>query len=180
MATAVLPPCDETTRSRREPNNDCPDQRGTLLATVAGSSLAFVVGSIVNVALPAMQRDFATDAAGVQWIVNAYLLPLGALVLIGGALGDHYGRRRVFLAGLALFGVSCMACALAPSLALLFLARAFLGIGAACVAPNSLSIIANGFSGAKRAKAVGTWAAAGAIAGAVAPVAGGWIVDNAS
>jgi len=159
---------------------DCPDQRGTLIATVAGSSLAFVVGSIVNVALPSMQMEFGTDAAGAQWIVNAYLLPLGALVLIGGALGDHFGRRRVFLSGLALFGIACLACTLAPSLAALFAARAVLGVGAALVAPNSLSIIADGFSGAQRAKAVGTWAAAGAIAGAVAPVAGGWIVDQAS
>ena len=180
MATAILPPCDETRATAGASREDCPDQRGTLIATVAGSSLAFVVGSIVNVALPSMQQEFGTDAAGAQWIVNAYLLPLGALVLIGGALGDHYGRRRIFLTGLALFAVSCLACALAPNLAWLFAARASLGIGAALVAPNSLSIIADGFSGKERSKAVGTWAAAGAIAGAIAPVAGGWIVEQAS
>ena len=176
MAAAILPPCDETV------GRDCGggelDQRGTLVATVAGSSLAFVVGSIINVALPAMQAEFGTDAAGAQWIINAYLLPLGALVLIGGALGDHYGRRKAFIGGLALFALACAACALAPTLTLLFAARALLGVAAALVAPTSLAIIADAFSGAERAKAVGTWAAAGAIGGAVAPVAGGWIVDN--
>ena len=180
MATALPPPCDEV--ADRAPSATAGEANGpgTLAATVAGSSLAFVVGSIVNVALPAMQREFGTDAGGAQWIVNAYLLPLGALVLIGGALGDHYGRRRMFLIGLAVFGAACLACALAPSLPLLLAARALLGVAAALVAPNSLSIIADAFSGTARAKAVGTWAAAGAIAGAVAPVAGGWIVDQAS
>lgn len=179
MTTITLPPCDETAGRPDSAAGDCVNKRGTLIATVAGSSLAFVVGSIVNVSLPSMQTAFDTDAAGAQWIVNAYLLPLGALVLLGGALGDHYGRRRLYLIGLSIFAAACLACALAPSLPMLFAARALLGVGAAMVAPNSLSIIADGFSGKERAKAVGTWAAAGAIAGAVAPVAGGWIVDNA-
>ena len=177
--TALPPPCDESARFGNEAVA-CPDERGTLVATVLGSSLAFVVGSIVNVALPSMQDSLDTDAAGAQWIVNAYLLPLGALVLIGGALGDHYGRKRLFQIGLGVFTLGCLGCALAPTLPTLLVARAVQGAGAALLAPNSLAIIAASFSGEKRGKAIGTWAAAGAIAGAVAPVLGGWIVDAAS
>ncbi|WP_199803365.1 MFS transporter [Erythrobacter rubeus] len=143
-----------------------------------GSSLAFVVGSIINVALPSMQAEFATDAGGVQWIVNAYLLPLSALVLVGGSLGDHYGRKRLFMLGLAIFTAATIGCALAPNLEMLLVARFAQGVGAAFLAPNSLAIIADGFRGEKRGKAVGTWAAAGAIAGAAAPVIGGFVIDN--
>ncbi|MBV7265168.1 DHA2 family efflux MFS transporter permease subunit [Erythrobacter ani] len=161
-----------------ESDGRCVSEAGTLVATVLGSSLAFVVGSIINVALPSMQADFGTDAAGVQWIVNAYLLPLSALVLVGGSLGDHYGRKRLFMLGLAIFTVATVACALAPNLETLLGLRFAQGIGAALLAPNSLAIIADGFSGEKRGKAVGTWAAAGAIAGAAAPVIGGFVIDN--
>ncbi|MGB3469319.1 MAG: DHA2 family efflux MFS transporter permease subunit [Erythrobacter sp.] len=148
------------------------------MATILGSSLAFVVGSIVNVALPSMQTDFATGAAGVQWIVNAYLLPLSALVLVGGSLGDHYGRKRIFMTGLALFTMATLACSIAPNLEVLLGFRALQGVGAALLAPNSLAIIADGFSGEKRGKAIGTWAAAGAIAGAAAPLLGGIVIDT--
>lgn len=175
MATAFVPPCDEIAG---RPGGECRSETGTLVATILGSSLAFVVGSIINVALPAMQADFATDAAGVQWIVNAYLLPLSALVLVGGALGDHYGRKRFFMTGLAVFTAATLACALAPTLEWLLAARFVQGLGAALLAPNSLAIIADGFSGEKRGRAVGTWAAASAVAGAAAPLLGGFIVDS--
>ena len=155
------------------------DPRGTLVACTVASSLAFVVGSIVNVALPQMRADFGVGPAGAQWIVNAYLLPLGAFVLIGGALGDHYGRRRVFLAGLATFLAATVLCAVAWSFPVLLAARALEGIGAALIAPTSLAILADAFTGRARGRAVGTWAGAGAAAGALAPVAGGWIVDAA-
>ena len=193
MATATLPPCDETARPddpdafgtaagtdspAAVPTAEPLHETGTIVATVLGSSLAFVVGSIINVALPSMQRDLGTDAAGAQWIVNAYLLPLGALVLIGGALGDHYGRKRLFQLGLIVFTAGCLGCALSPSLPALLAARVVQGVGAALLAPNSLAIIAASFTGERRGRAVGTWAAAGAIAGAVAPVLGGWIVDT--
>ncbi len=178
MTTAIAPPCDETV-GFEDAQKPCTNKTGTLIATILGSSLAFVVGSIVNVALPAMQEAFDTNAAGAQWIINAYLLPVGAFVLIGGALGDHFGRKRLFLLGLSLFTVATVACALAPSLAFLFIARVIQGIGAALLAPNSLAIIADGFSGEARGRAVGTWAAAGAIAGAIAPLLGGWLVDTA-
>ena len=176
MTNALPLPCDQTA-GRSDAKSDCADKRGTLIATVAGSSLAFVVGSIINVALPAMQDEFAAGATGAQWIVNAYLLPLGALVLIGGAVGDHYGRRRVFLAGLMIFTLACLLCALAWNFPVLLVGRALEGVGAAMIAPTSLAIIADGFSGSERGKAVGTWAAAGAAAGAIAPLAGGVIVD---
>ncbi|MEX3014028.1 MFS transporter [Gymnodinialimonas hymeniacidonis] len=155
------------------------DKRGTLVATILGSSLAFIVGSIINVALPQMQADFEVGPTGAQWIVNAYLLPLGAFVLIGGALGDHYGRKRVFQLGLGVFAIACMLCAVAWSFPVLLAGRVLEGIGAAMIAPTSLAIIADGFSGKERGQAVGTWAAAGAAAGAVAPLAGGVIVDLA-
>jgi EmrB/QacA subfamily drug resistance transporter len=161
---------------RRE---DCLDPRGTLIATVLGSSLAFVVGSIVNIALPQMQAEFAAGPAGAQWIVNAYLLPLAAFVLVGGALGDRYGRRRIFLSGLGTFAAACLLCAAAWSFPVLLLGRALEGIGAAMLAPTSLAIIADGFSGRARGAAIGTWAAAGAAAGAASPLVGGVIVDLA-
>ncbi|MEM8725744.1 MAG: MFS transporter [Pseudomonadota bacterium] len=177
IATALQPPCDEAV-SLDDPSGSCVSETGTLVATILGSSLAFVVGSIINVALPSMQADFDTDAAGVQWIVNAYLLPLSALVLAGGSLGDHYGRKRFFMIGLGLFTVATLACALAPNLETLLVLRFAQGVGAAMLAPNSLAIIADGFSGEKRGQAVGTWAAAGAVAGAAAPVIGGFVIDN--
>ncbi|MEZ4424171.1 MAG: MFS transporter [Gemmatimonadota bacterium] len=147
------------------------------MATILGSSLAFVVGSIINVALPSMQRHFAVDATGVQWIVNAYLLPLSALVLVGGALGDRFGRKRLFMLGLLGFTLATLGCALAPTLPILLGFRFLQGIGAALLAPNSLAILADGFSGEERGEAVGTWAAAGAIAGAAAPLLGGLLID---
>ena len=181
MSAALPLPCDETAgRVDRRSDAGGSRQSATLVATVMASSLAYVVGAIINVALPAMQEEFGVGASSAQWIVNVYLLPLGAFVLLGGALGDHYGRRRAFLWGLAVFLAGSLSCALAPSFRLLLVARAVQGIGGALVAPISLAIIAASFSGAARGKAVGTWAAAGAIAGAFAPVAGGWIVDQAS
>ncbi|MBM2574997.1 MFS transporter [Jannaschia sp. Os4] len=175
MAQSLPLPCADG----RPSDGTCPDTTGTLIATTLGSALAFIVGSIVNVALPAMQETYAAGPTGAQWIVNAYLLPLGALVLIGGALGDHYGRRRVFLAGLVVFTVACGICAVAPTFPILMAGRALEGVGAALVAPTSLAIISDAFDGKARGKAIGTWAGAGAAASALAPVAGGWIVDVA-
>ncbi|UWR21158.1 MFS transporter [Sulfitobacter sp. S190] len=180
MSTTLPLPCTATGTAVDPARGDCPDQNGTLVATILGSSLAFIVGSIINVALPQMQTEFGVGATGAQWIVNAYLLPLGAFVLIGGALGDHYGRKRVFMAGLVVFLLACLLCAVAWSFPVFLIGRAFEGIGAAMLAPTSLAIIADGFSGRARGTAIGTWAAAGAAAGAIAPLAGGVIVDLAS
>ncbi len=150
---------------------------GALWATVLGSSVAMVDGSIVNVALPAMAKALDADAAGVQWIVNGYMLPLGALVLVGGALADSIGRKTVFLAGLVLFALASIGCMAAPTLGWLIAARVGQGVGAALLTPASLAILGADFDGEARAKAIGTWAAAGAIAAAIGPIIGGWLVD---
>src|SRR6202166_342500 len=152
--------------------------RATLAATIMGSSLAFIDGSVVNVALPALARDLKVDPANLSWAINAYLLPLGALILLGGALGDHFGRRRFFQIGIATFTCASVMCAGAPSLPWLLAAHALQGLGAALLLPNSLAILGGGFTGEARGRAIGTWAAAGALAGALGPVVGGWMVDT--
>ncbi len=152
--------------------------RATVAATILGSSLAFIDGSVVNVALPALASDLQVDPANLSWAINAYLLPLGALILLGGALGDHFGRRRLFQIGLSTFTFASLGCAAAPSLPWLLGARGLQGFGAALLMPNSLAILGGGFTGEARGRAIGTWAAAGALAGALGPVAGGWIVDS--
>jgi EmrB/QacA subfamily drug resistance transporter len=155
------------------------DPRWTLAACVLASSLSFVEGSVLNVALPAIRASYGAGAAEVQWVVNAYLLPLSALLLLGGALGDHFGRRRLLIIGTTIFAITSLVCALAPSLPVLLGARAVQGIGAALLLPNSLALLNAAFQGEKRGRAVGIWAAAGAAAAAVAPLLGGWLVDNA-
>jgi EmrB/QacA subfamily drug resistance transporter len=151
---------------------------GALIATVLGSSVAMIDGSVVNVALPAMARGLGADSSGVQWIVNGFMLPLSALVLIGGALADGVGRKRTFLWGLMAFAVTTLGCMAAPTLGWLIAARIGQGIGAALLVPASLAILGADFEGEARAKAIGTWAAAGAIGGAIGPVLGGWLVDH--
>lgn len=155
-----------------------PDPRWTLAASILASSLSFVDGSVLNVALPAIRASYEAGAAEVQWVVNAYLLPLSALLLLGGALGDHFGRRRLLVGGTALFAIASLVCALAPSLEVLLAARGAQGIGAALLLPNSLALLNAAYEGEKRGRAVGIWAAAGAAAAAVAPLIGGWLVDN--
>jgi len=149
----------------------------TVSATILGSSLALIDGSVVNVALPTIGHAFHAGPAALAWTINAYLLPLGALILLGGALGDHYGRRRVFQLGIAIFLLASLLCTFAPTLALLLAGRGLQGIGSALLMPSSLAILGASFSGSSRGRAIGTWAAAGAIAGAVGPLLGGWIVD---
>ena len=152
---------------------------GLVLATcILASSLSFIDGSVLNVALPAIGQSFNAHTAEVQWVMNAFTLPLSALLLLGGAAGDLYGRRRIMLLGIALFLVASVLCAAAPNLTLFLGARALQGIGAAMLLPNSLATLSAAFSGEKRGRAVGTWAAAGAIAGAIAPLLGGWLVDG--
>jgi EmrB/QacA subfamily drug resistance transporter len=152
--------------------------RATLAATILGSSLAFIDGSVVNVALPALAQNLRVDPTDLPWTINAYLLPLGALTLLGGALGDHYGRRSLFHWGLGAFALASAACAAAPALAWLLAARGLQGIGAALLLPNSLAILGGSFSGEARGRAIGSWAAAGALAGALGPIVGGWFVDT--
>jgi EmrB/QacA subfamily drug resistance transporter len=152
--------------------------RWIIAATVLASSLAFIDGSVTNVALPAIGKDLGGGATDLSWTINAYLLPLSALLLIGGALGDRFGRRRMLVIGVSIFAVTSAACALASDLTMLFALRAGQGIGAALLMPNSLGILGSSFEGEERGRAVGTWAAAGAVASAIGPPLGGWLVDT--
>ena len=164
-----------------DPSRSSPDgsaRRAVLAATVLGSSLGFLDGVIVNVALPALQSALGASAAVVQWVLNAYLLMLGALVLIGGAAGDRYGRRRLFIAGTALFAAASLACALAPDAAWLIGARGVQGLAAAVMTPNSLALLGAAYREDERPRAFGIWAGAGALTTAVGPVVGGWLVDT--
>jgi EmrB/QacA subfamily drug resistance transporter len=149
-----------------------------LATTVLASSLAFVDGSVVNVGLPALGATFKASADELQWVINAYLLPLGALLLLGGAAGDRFGRGRLLVAGTAMFGVASVACALSPSLLWLLIGRAIQGVGAALIMPNSLAVLGAGFSGERRGRAIGIWASAGAVMAALGPVLGGWLIDT--
>jgi EmrB/QacA subfamily drug resistance transporter len=148
-----------------------------LTTSILASSLAFVDGSVVNVGLPAIGRSLHAGGADLQWIINAYLLPLSALLLLGGALGDRFGRRGILIFGVALFGAGSVLCTVAPDLSLLLGARALQGAGAALLLPNSLAILGATFSGEARGRAVGTWSAASAMSAAIGPVLGGWLID---
>jgi len=154
-------------------------KRWILAATVLGSALTFIDGSALGVALPAIQRDLGAGPAAAQWVSNAYLLTLGALVLIGGAAGDRFGRRRVFLIGVLIFTAASIACGLSPTVQSLIAARAVQGIGAALLTPGALAVIGATFPPGERGKAFGTWAGAGAIFGMIGPLVGGWLSDHA-
>lgn len=149
-----------------------------LAATILGSSMAFIDGSAVNVALPAIQADLHTSIASAQWIVDAYLLMLGALVLLGGAAGDRFGRRRTFVVGIMIFTLASVICGLAINTLMLGVARAIQGIGSALLVPGSLAIISASFGESERGRAIGTWAGFSAITAALGPVLGGWIIDT--
>lgn len=152
--------------------------RWVLPATILGSSMSFIDGSVVNVALPAIQVDFATNLGALQWVMNGYLLALASLILLGGAAGDRVGLRRVFMSGLCVFVAASVACALAPSPSLLVAARFLQGAGAALLVPSSLAIVGAAYEGDARGPAIGTWAAAGALTTALGPPLGGWLVDT--
>jgi EmrB/QacA subfamily drug resistance transporter len=154
------------------------DRRWVLAATIAGSSLAFIDATVVNVALPAIQASLAAPVSDAQWIVNAYSLMLSALILVGGAAGDRFGRRRVCLYGISIFTAASVASGLAPNALVLIVARAIQGIGGALLVPSSLAVISAAFPAAERARAIGTWAGASALTSALGPVLGGWLVDT--
>jgi EmrB/QacA subfamily drug resistance transporter len=151
--------------------------RWVLLATVLGSSLVMLDATVVNVALPRLGADLDAGFGGLQWVVNAYTLTLAAFILLGGSLGDHYGRRRIFQFGVAWFALASALCGLAPTVELLAVGRALQGVGGALLTPGSLAIIAATFDPADRSRAVGAWSALGGVAGAVGPFAGGWLVE---
>jgi EmrB/QacA subfamily drug resistance transporter len=156
-----------------------PKGRWVLVATVLGSGMAFLDSTVVNVALPTIGRDFHASLAELQWVVNAYTLMLAALILLGGSLGDRYGRRRVFVTGVVWFAVASALCAVAQDIQMLIVARALEGIGGALLTPGSLAIIQATFVREDRPKAVGAWSGLGGVAGAIGPFVGGWLVSVA-
>ncbi|MFD7030783.1 MFS transporter [Streptomyces sp. NPDC059917] len=152
--------------------------RWILLATVLGSSMALLDSTVVNVALPRIGQDLGADLAVLQWTVNAYLLTLAGLILVGGALGDRYGRRRVFVLGVTWFAVGSLLCGIAPNAGVLIAARALQGIGGALLTPGSLALIQGSLHPDDRARAVGLWSGFGGVGAAVGPFVGGWLVDG--
>ncbi|MDX6325231.1 MAG: hypothetical protein QOK15_1585 [Nocardioidaceae bacterium] len=154
--------------------------RWVLAATVLGSGMAFLDGTVVNVALPAMGQDLGTGLAGLQWTVNAYTLTLASFILLGGAAGDRFGRRRVFVIGVVAFAAASALCGLATTPGLLIAARALQGVGGALLTPGSLAILQSTYREDDRARAVGSWSGLTGVAGAVGPFLGGWLVEAVS
>lgn len=198
MSHILKPPCDEgVIHSAPEPKAVSGQLTGTevvasaldragnigpwvLVATILGSSMAFIDGTVVNVALPVLQTDLRATVADVQWVVEAYSLFLSALILVGGSLGDLVGRKRIFATGIILFTVASIFCGLAPNITVLIIARAVQGIGGALLVPGSLAIISATFDSKQRGQAIGTWSGFTAITSVLGPVLGGWLVQYAS
>jgi EmrB/QacA subfamily drug resistance transporter len=182
MAGFVQLPCDEAVIRSGDAGTPCAksSERWILAATILGSSMAFVDGTVVNVALPALQANLNATVIDVQWVVEAYSLLLTALLLVGGSMGDHYGRRRIFLVGVAMFSLASAWCGFAPDIRQLILARATQGVGAALLVPGSLAIISTSFPAEQRGRAIGTWSGFTAITAAIGPVIGGWLIENIS
>src|SRR6202795_433294 len=180
-------PCDESvmrSAGAEVPRTDVPSKRDArlwiLTATILGSSLAFIDGTVVNVALPAVQANFHATLVDVQWVVESYGLFLGALILVGGSLGDLFGRRLIFVAGVAIFAAASAGCGLASNIPQLIMARSIQGVGAALLVPGSLAIISTSFDEKSRGQAIGTWSGFTAITTAVGPLLGGWLIEHAS
>jgi EmrB/QacA subfamily drug resistance transporter len=182
MTNIVRQPCDEGIIYSQPCAAPCTPnaEAWVLLATILGSSMASIDSTIVNVALPILQTQLAATATDVQWIVESYALFVAALILVGGALGDRFGRRRIFSLGVVLFAFASVLCGVAPNVQLLIWARAVQGIGGALLIPGSLAIISATFAKAQRGKAIGLWSGFTAITSAIGPVVGGWLIEHAS
>ncbi|MGH9880506.1 MAG: DHA2 family efflux MFS transporter permease subunit [Pyrinomonadaceae bacterium] len=182
MASVVREPCAEGIILSGKYVAPCTKSQGRwiLAATILASSMAFIDGTVVNVAIPFLQKELNATVIGVQWVVEAYALFLSALLLVGGAFGDRYGRKRVFLVGLTLFALASAACGVAANINQLILARAVQGIGGALLLPGSLAIISASFAPDQRGRAIGTWSGFSAITAAVGPVLGGWLIEHVS
>src|SRR5580693_4400468 len=181
MANIVRPPCDQAeilAGSCEQPA--IPNGSWILAATILGSSMAFIDGTVVNVALPALQSALRADIADIQWVVESYALFLATLLLMGGSLGDLYGRRKVFAAGIVLFSVASAWCGLAPNIRELIVARGLQGIGGALLVPGTLALTSANFPEKARGRAIGTWSGFTAITAAIGPVLGGWFIEHGS
>jgi len=178
----MRPPCDEAVIRSVVLADPCAAEasRWILAATIIGSGMAFVDGAVVNVALPALQTTFHATVVDVQWVVESYGLFLGALILVGGSLGDLFGRRSMFVLGVAMFAVASVGCGIASNIHQLIIARSIQGLGAALLVPGSLAIISTSFDEKSRGQAIGTWSGFTAITTAVGPILGGWLVEYAS
>ena len=177
----MKPPCDQAVIESEHAANPCTSNAAPwiLAAAILGSSMAFIDSTVVNVALPALQTSLGGTVIDMQWVVEAYGLFLGALILVGGSMGDLFGRRRMFLAGVTVFAAASAACGMAPNIRELVIARAVQGLGAAFLVPGSLSIISASFSESERGRAIGTWSGFTAITTALGPVLGGWLIEHA-
>ncbi|PYJ52165.1 MAG: MFS transporter [Verrucomicrobia bacterium] len=182
MSAFIREPCDESIIRSGTATAPCSKSSGpwVLAATTLASSMAFIDGTVVNVALPALQTNLNATIVDVQWVIEAYSLLLAALLLVGGSLGDHFGRRRVFLVGVALFAFASAWCGFAANIGQLIAARAVQGLGAALLVPGSLAIISSSFPEDQRGRAIGTWSGFSAITTAIGPVIGGWLIENVS
>lgn len=182
MANIVRQPCDEGVIKSASVAAPCEKGHAPwiLAATILGSSMAFIDGTAVNVALPALQAGLNASVTDVQWVVEAYALFLAALLLAGGALGDLYGRRLIYGIGIALFALASLWCGVAPSVGQLIIARAVQGVGGALLVPGSLAIISSAFDEKDRGQAIGTWSGFTAMTAAIGPVIGGWLIEHVS
>jgi EmrB/QacA subfamily drug resistance transporter len=178
----MRPPCDQAVIQSGSPDSPCGRRQGNwvLVAAIVASSMAFIDSTVVNVALPVLQSSFGASVVGVQWVVEAYGLTLAALILVGGSMGDSFGRRRMFLLGIALFAIASAACGFATNIEQLIAARAVQGIGAAFLVPGSLALISASFGESERGRAIGTWSGFTAITTAIGPVLGGWLIQHLS
>ena len=182
MALVIQDPCNEALIRAGRAAAPCSRAAGRwiLAATILGSSMAFIDGSVANLALPALQAEFNATIMDLQWVIEAYALFLAALLLVGGALGDRFGRKLIYSIGIALFALASIGCGMAPSVQQLIVARGVQGIGAALLVPGSLAIISASFAESDRGKAIGTWSGFSALTSALGPVIGGALIEHVS
>ncbi|HJT79819.1 MAG TPA: MFS transporter, partial [Chthoniobacterales bacterium] len=182
MWALIREPCDEPLIRSRPASGPCSKVQGRwiLAATILASSMAFIDSTVVNVALAVLQTDMNATAIDVQWVIEGYALLLSAFLLIGGSLGDHHGRRRIFLLGIGIFAIASVACGFSATIRQLIVARAVQGFGAALLIPGSLAIISSSFAEKDRGRAIGTWSAFSAVTSGIGPALGGWLIEHFS